>query len=156
MARIFLSHQYTLEDKSVLVPTLTKIVNALQASGHSVFCSALQQEEITENKCYSYDERLSYCIKQQQNADLVLAILLSHNPSNGMLQELKQAKELQQKYVLVATPSHTFEEYRAQATEVLEYEIVESLVEHITKKLSDFDVSSKKKIFNHADEYEVQ
>lgn len=156
MARIFLSHQYTLEDKSVLVPTLTKIVNALQASGHTVFCSALQQEEITENKCYSYDERLSYCIKQQQNADLVLAILLSHNPSNGMFQELKQAKELQQKYVLVATPSHTFEEYRAQATEVLEYEIVESMTEHITEKLNNLVISSNEQTLNHSNTYGVQ
>lgn len=132
MARIFLSHQYTLEDKSVLVPTLTNIVNELQESGHTVFCSALQQDEITENKCYTYDERLSYCIQKQQQAEVILAVLLSHNPSNGMLQELRQAEELGQTYILVATPEHEFEDYRKSATTVVEY----ASVEEIPKSLS--------------------
>lgn len=121
MANIFISHQYTKEDKVLLTELLTKVVNTLVSDGHQVFCSTLRQEEFAAKGLTLYEDKLAYCVEQQTTADYVIALLMSENLSVGMERELEHAKTVGQKYLLFIKQSLGFEKYRENSDQIVEY-----------------------------------
>ncbi len=133
MAKIFLSHQFTKEDKVVLRALLTKVVNALSENGHDIFCSTLRQDEINSHNIFTYEERLAYCLERQKESDCILAIHLSENPSTGMSKELELAKQLSQQYILFTKQELPFAEFKEYASKVIHYTNHEELITLISE-----------------------
>lgn len=131
MAQLFLSHQFTKEDKVVLYELLTKIVNAFQKQGHTTFCSTLIQDHITSLNLVTYEERLAYCLEQQLKADCIVALFISKNPSFGMQKELELAKEHRQKYLLFSPYYDEFLQYKEYAHKTVYYTDPDDLLQQL-------------------------
>lgn len=120
---VFISYKYTGEDIPKLKILLKKVQDSLQNT-HRVdaFCSIDLEAYFEENGINEYQEQLDYCIKQQLGKKIVLAIIKSEEPSNGMYQELEKAKELKQKYLLLIQRGLEYKEYREYASETIEFD----------------------------------
>ena len=132
MSKIFISHKFTGENFEELHSMLSVFCNCICDCGHEVFCSTLIQEKIDKLGLETYEERLQYCIDQQQNSDIVIGLIRSENPSNGMAAELVRAKELDQRYVLIIKKGLDYKEYREFAYSTHE---VDEISEHVIKQI---------------------
>jgi hypothetical protein len=129
MAKLFLSYPFTGVHLPSLTDILTNISNSLTSEGNTVFCALLCKEEIDELGIFGYEARLAYCLEKQKEAQMVIAIIMSATPSNGMLQELNQAKQRNQPYVLFIKKELEFPEFRAYAHKIVEYTLPRDLQE---------------------------
>lgn len=134
MAKIFLSHQWTLEDKVAMTQLLTILSQEITRAGHECFCSALCQQEMTDLHLLTYEERLQYCLHKQQAADIIIAIIVSKNESNGMKQEHLQAQVSQQQYVLFTKYPEIMPELQQNALTVTTF----TTDNYLSQKIHDF------------------
>jgi nucleoside 2-deoxyribosyltransferase len=98
--KIFLSYKFTGEDINELTDSLKKILSALRAAGHNVYCA------IEDKKCFKGNNRTSkeiilHIFKQLDNCDMILAFVNSDKKSEGMLLEIGYAAAKNKKLAIV-------------------------------------------------------
>lgn len=128
--KIFLSHKFTGEDIKELKITLDNITNILENSGHSVFCS-ITKEDFFQEQAWSVDAIYDYCLKEQENCDLILAFIRSEEKSLGMEKELEKAIEINQNMVLAIQETLDFSHFRDKARQTIEFDSLEKLYEQL-------------------------
>jgi len=130
--KIFLSHKFTGEDVEELKIKLGKIKNTLENSGHSVFCSITKKKYFQE-QAWSKNYIYQYCLKKQENCDIILSFIHSEHKSLGMEKELKKAININQKIILAIPKQLNFSHFREKANKIIEYSELEQLCEEINK-----------------------
>ena len=68
------------------------------------------------------DEIYAHCLKEQESCDGFMALIKSEDRSSGMEMELKKAKELGQRQILLIKNDLEFPQFRSAAHQIVEYE----------------------------------
>jgi len=142
MAKVFISHRLTGENLTELAQFLRPIADVLEKQGHKVFCSALYQQEMDSKNLEGYDPRLQYCLQKQDDADLVLSVIRSELPSNGMREELRKAKELRQRYLLCIKDGLEYKEFREYAEKIVVFSDLVDLLQKLAGSVIHYEIQA--------------
>lgn len=88
--KIYVAFKFTGEDPVVLDKELGAITNALQQSGHEVFCSFWKEKHYRDNNFGSKDI-INYSLPHLEASDALVAYIKSNEKSEGMLLEIGYA-----------------------------------------------------------------
>lgn len=101
MTDVFLSFRFTGENHDILNYRLTRLKQIFEKFGLNVFCSFFLEDYFQENN-FTTDEIYQFCEDQVLSSDIVFFFFTSHNHSNGMKKELRQALISEKKIIMGA------------------------------------------------------
>ena len=124
--KFFLSYRFTGEDPVKLKPILESIQKALEARGHTNYCTFEWQSHFRDKKL-SNREILHHAFAELLGADVLLAFINSPEKSEGMLLEIGYALGKGKKvYVLIRRGVETVF-VRAIADRAIEFDKVDEI-----------------------------
>lgn len=124
--KLFLSYRFTGEDPKELEAALTKVKSALEAAGHSVYCS-FWDESMFREKNHSNNDILTHSFKIIDGSDGLLAFVKSSEKSEGMLIEVGYALARGKRLILAVQKDVKTVFAREMAHQVVEFTDVDDL-----------------------------
>lgn len=127
---ILLAYRFTGEDQDELAVTLGQIKDALEAKGHTVYCS-LNDQHIFREAGRSNREIMEHAFRQLDTADLLFAFIKSDSKSEGMLTEIGYAIAKGKPFWIALRTGVKTTSIAELADKVIEFDSVEDLCQKI-------------------------
>ena len=128
--KLFLSYRFTGEDPEELEKTLGAIKTALEAEGHSVYCS-FWSERLFREGSFTNGQIIEHAFSEIDKTDGVFALVKSADKSEGMLLEIGYALAEGKKLFLAVKKGVATVFVREEADKVLEFENIDDLLNKV-------------------------